>query len=72
MGNPGMKQILVLDREFGSGASTIGEKLARRLNWKLFDQALSEEIARLAKIPVDVCQEREKRRDPWLQRLVTC
>ena len=65
-----MKQILVLDSEFGSGARTIGEKLARRLNWKLFDQALSEEIARLAKIPVDVCQQREERRDPWLQRSI--
>ena len=65
-----MKQILVIDREFGSGGSSIGEKLARRLNWKLFDQALSEEIARLAKIPVEVCQRREERTDPWLQRLI--
>jgi len=65
-----MKQILVLDSEFGAGARTIGEKLARRLNWKLFDQALSEEIARLAKIPVDVCRQYEERRDPWLQRLI--
>ena len=65
-----MKQILVLDSEFGSGASTIGEILARRLNWKLFDQALSEEIARLAKIPVGVCRQREERRDPWLQRSI--
>ena len=65
-----MKQILVLDSEFGSGASIIGEQLALRLNWKLFDQALSEEIARLAQIPVDVCRQREERRDPWLQRSI--
>lgn len=65
-----MKQILVIDREFGAGGSTIGEKLAKRLNWKLFDQALSEEIARRARIPVDICQRREERTDPWLQRLI--
>lgn len=65
-----MKQILVIDREFGAGGSTIGEKLARRLNWKLFDQALSQEIARQAHIPVELCQRREERTDPWLQRLI--
>ena len=65
-----MKQILLIDREFGAGASTIGERIAGRLDWKFFDQALTDEIARLAKIPVDVCQRREERNDPWLQRLV--
>ena len=65
-----MKQILLIDREFGAGGSTIGEKLAGRLNWKLFDEELTEDIARLAKIPVDVCQRHEERTDPWLQRLV--
>ena len=65
-----MKQILLIDQEFGAGASTIGEKIAERLNWKFFDQALTEEIARLAKIPVEVCQRRLERNDPVLQRLV--
>jgi cytidylate kinase len=65
-----MKQILLIDREFGAGGSTIGEKLAERLNWKLFDEALSREIARLAKIPVEICRRREERADPWLHRLI--
>jgi len=65
-----MKKILLIDREFGAGGSTIGEKLAQRLNWKLFDQELSEEIARLAKIPVHVCKQREERPDPIFDRLV--
>jgi len=65
-----MKQILIIDREFGAGGSAIGEKLAGRLKWKLFDEALSEEIAQLAKIPVDICRRREERTDPWLQRLI--
>jgi cytidylate kinase len=65
-----MKQILLIDREFGAGGSTIAEAIAQRLNWKLFDQALTQEIARLAKIPVEVCKRREERNDPLLQRLI--
>lgn len=64
-----MKQILLIDREFGAGCNAISEKLAARLNWQLFDDTLTQEIARQAKIPVDVCRRREERRDPWLQRL---
>jgi CMP/dCMP kinase len=68
--NDDMKQILLIDREFGAGCSNISEKLAARLGWKLFDEALTQEIARLAKIPVDVCRKHEERTDPWVQRLV--
>ena len=65
-----MKNILLIDREFGAGGSTIAGAVARRLGWKLFDQALTEEIARAANVPVEVCQKHEERVDPWLQRLV--
>ena len=65
-----MKQILVIDREFGAGGSTIAEKAAARLGWTLLDQKLTHEIARLANIPAEDCQRREERVDPWLQRLV--
>jgi cytidylate kinase len=65
-----MRQILLIDREFGAGGSTIGEAIAARLGWKLFDEALSQEIARLAKIPVQVCKRREERTDPLLRRLI--
>lgn len=65
-----MRQILLIDREFGAGGGAIGEVVAKRLNWTLFDEALSREIAQLAKIPVDDCRQREERADPWLHRLV--
>lgn len=64
-----MREILVLDREFGAGGSTIGERLAQRLNWRLFDEDLTRVIAAAARIPVEVCRRREERLDPWLQRL---
>jgi hypothetical protein len=53
--NDDMKQLLLIDQEYGAGASTIGEKIAKRLGWNFFDQVLTDEIARLAKIPVGVC-----------------
>jgi cytidylate kinase len=65
-----MKQLLLIDQEYGAGASTIGEKLAQKLGWNFFDQVLTDEIARLAKIPVDACHRRLERNDPFLQRLI--
>jgi len=65
-----MKQILLIDREFGAGGSVISEKIASRLGWNLFDDALTKEIAHMARIPAEVCRKHEERTDPFLQRLV--
>jgi cytidylate kinase len=64
-----MKRILVIEREYGAGGSDIAERTAKRLGWKLLDQELTAEIARLAKVKPDVCQKREERVDPWTYRL---
>jgi hypothetical protein len=65
-----MKQLLLIDQEYGAGAITIGEKIAQRLNWNFFDQVLTDEVARLARIPVGVCEGRMERNDPVVQRLI--
>lgn len=65
-----MKQILLIDREFGAGGSTIAEKVAQRLGWSLLDHNLTREIARLANIRPEDCERREEHADPWRQRLV--
>jgi cytidylate kinase len=64
-----MKRILVIEREYGSGAATIAQRLSERLSWKLYDQAFTEEIAKLAKASPKICQKHEERVDPWLYRL---
>lgn len=64
-----MKRVLVIEREFGAGATVIAEKVAQRLGWKLLDHALTEEIARLAKVQPEVCKRREERRDSLAYRL---
>lgn len=64
-----MKRILVIEREYGAGASVIAERAAQRLGWKLLDHELTAEIARLAKVSPEECKQREERVDPWMYRL---
>jgi cytidylate kinase len=64
-----MIRIVTIDREYGSGASDIARKLAQRLGWKLWDQALTDEIARLMDCPSQTVEEREERMDPLTYRL---
>jgi Cytidylate kinase-like family len=64
-----MKRVVVIEREFGAGASVIAGKVAQRLGWKLLDHALTEEIARVAKVHPEVCKLREEKRDSVLYRL---
>lgn len=70
MTNDDMKQLLLIDQEFGAGASTIGATIAKRLGWNFFDQDLTAEIARQARIPVEDCHRRLERKDPFLHRLI--
>ena len=45
-----MIKIIALEREYGAGASVIADQLAARLGWKLLDQSLTDEIAKLARV----------------------
>lgn len=65
-----MIRIITIEREFGSGAAEIAQLLADRLHWKLWDQELTTEIARLANCKASAIQEREERRDPLYYRLL--
>jgi cytidylate kinase len=64
-----MIKIITVEREYGSGAGEIAQLLAERLGWKLWDQLLTEEIARLAQCPKAVVEVREERNDPLYYRL---
>jgi cytidylate kinase len=45
-----MFRLITIEREYGCGGPAIAEQLARHLGWKLWDQLLTEEIARVAKV----------------------
>lgn len=62
-------RILTIEREYGSGAGVIAGKLAARLGWKLWDQRLTDEIARRMDCDRRAVEEREERRDPAYYRL---
>jgi cytidylate kinase len=64
-----VKQILILEREYGCGAGEVAEKAAQRLGWRLLDRELTAEIAKLAKVSPEECARREERVDSWLYRL---
>ena len=64
-----MIKIITIEREYGSGGGEIAQQLARHLGWKLWDQLLTEEIARLAECPKAVVERREERTDPLYYRL---
>ena|ERR1700733_12533034 len=64
-----MIKVITIDREYGSGAAEIAAKLASRLGWKLWDELLTTEIARILGCDGRAIEEREERRDSLHYRL---
>ena len=63
-------RVVTIDREYGSGANVIAKRLADRLGWKLWDQLLTNEIARLARCERSQVANREERMDPLYYRFL--
>jgi cytidylate kinase len=63
-------RIITLEREYGSGGGVIAEKLAAALGWKLWDQLLTEEIARRMDCDCRAVEAHEERKDPAYYRLL--
>jgi cytidylate kinase len=64
-----MIRVLTIEREYGSGGAEIAKRVAGRLGWKLWDQLLTNEIARLMECDCRVVEEHEEKRDPLFHRL---
>ena len=64
-----MINTVTIEREYGSGGGEIAQLVSNHLGWKLWDQLLTEEIARLAECSKSVVQLREERTDPLYYRL---
>jgi cytidylate kinase len=62
-------RIITVDREYGSGGGVIAEKLAVRLGWKLWDQRLTDEIARRLECEEKDVADVQEKRDPAYYRL---
>jgi cytidylate kinase len=64
-----MIRVITIEREYGSGGADIAKKVAARLGWKLWDQLLTNEIARLMDCDCGVVERHEEKRDPLYYRL---
>jgi cytidylate kinase len=64
-----MISVLTIEREYGSGGADIARKLAERLGWKLWDQLMTDEIARQMDCESRAVEQHEERRDPLYYRL---
>jgi cytidylate kinase len=61
---------ITVEREYGAGGGAIARKLAGRLGWKLWDQALTCEIARVAEVDQSVVERMDERCDSLFYRLM--
>jgi cytidylate kinase-like protein len=62
-------RVLTIDREYGCGAPIIAERLADHLGWALWDQSLTTEIVKTAKVAPEAARRCDERLDAWLHRL---
>ena len=64
-----MFRLVTIEREFGSGGGTIAAQLAEQLGWKVWDHALTNEIAKIANVDCATVERCDERLDSRLHRL---
>src|SRR5262252_279223 len=64
-----MIRIITIEREYGSGGAVIAQQVASRLGWKLWDQLLTDEIARRMDCARSLVEEHEEQRDSASYRI---
>jgi cytidylate kinase len=64
-----MIRVITIEREYGSGGAEIARKLAERLGWELWDQQLTDEIARQMDCDSHAVEEHAEKRDALHYRL---
>jgi cytidylate kinase len=64
-----MYRIITVEREYGCGGGDIARQLSQQLGWKLWDQALTEEIAKAANVEHATVRRYEERVDSTFYRM---
>ncbi len=64
-----MYRIITVEREYGCGGGEIARELSLRLGWKLWDHALTEEIAKVANVECSTVLRCEERVDSTFYRM---
>jgi len=64
-----MFRVITVEREYGCGAAEIARELAQRLGWRLWDQNLTQEIAKLANVDPKAVARCDEHVDSTIHRL---
>ena len=62
-------RVVTVGGEYGSGRAKIAQTVADRLGWRLVDNCLIEDIAKVAHIDPVTCRRFDESNDPWFHRL---
>ena len=63
--------LITVSRQFGSGGSEVAERVARALDWHLYDNAVVDEVARRLGMPPEEVSAREERVPSLLERIAS-
>jgi Cytidylate kinase-like family len=64
-----MIKAFTVEREYGSQGAEFAHRLAERLQWKLIDRCLIDEIAQKAGVSKSMAEQCDERLDPWYYRM---
>src|SRR5690242_7765046 len=65
-----MIRVITVEREYGSGGGVVAKKLADYLGWRLWDHAITCEIAKRLRCDISAVEQREERCDTTFYRLL--
>lgn len=65
-----MIRVISIEREYGCGGANIARAIADRLGWQLWDQEITDEIARRLKCKAELVKQHEERCDSMFYRLI--
>lgn len=65
-----MFKAVTIAREYGSGGSEIGRRVAERLGWKLVDREIIERVAAMGKIDRSWAEEADEHCCAWWERVL--
>jgi cytidylate kinase len=65
-----MFNAITIAREYGSGGSEIGRRVAERLGWEFVDREIIERVAALGKIDPNWAEEADERCGAWWERVL--
>ncbi|HVJ05892.1 MAG TPA: cytidylate kinase-like family protein [Candidatus Saccharimonadales bacterium] len=66
-----MFNVLTVTREYGSGGSEIGRRVAKLLGWELLDRQLIERVAAMGKIDLTSAEQLDGKSGAWWEQLLS-